>query len=188
MIDTNTLNRLLFDAFSGKMTWLDASKCHPLDEFIETFYKTRELTEKTISDLTDAQVSFIIQGSPTWSISEMVTHLIYSQNYYHNSILDMGTTQLPHILEAARGFGEGAQVGKPADELRTQLRLATGRITEAVEQTRKTFMPDKIVDTGPKFFGRVDYPTWILLLLGHEVDHVRQGIIMRRAARKAIPG
>jgi hypothetical protein len=183
MIDTTMLNQLFMDAISGQTTWLAASKRHPLDEFIETFYRTRQLSEKTLVDLTDAQVSYVIQGNPTWSISEMITHLIYSQNGYYNNILEMGETQLPHLVEAARGFGEGAKTGIPADELRANLKNATARITNAIEQTRKNYDPEKIVDTGPQLFGKADYPTWILLLLGHEVDHVRQGIVMRRAAK-----
>ncbi len=34
-----------------------------------------------------------------------------------------------------------------------------------------------------QFFGACTYKTWVLLLLGHEVDHVRQAIVMRRLAR-----
>jgi hypothetical protein len=183
MIDTPTLNQLLLDAFSGQITWITASKRHTLDEFIDTFYKTRQLSERTISDLTDAQVSYVINGNPTWSISEMITHLIYSQNFYYNKILDMATSELPHMIEAAQGFGEGAKLGIPAEELRKNLKDATARIIDAIEQTHKAHDPEKIMDTGPQFFGKVDYRTWILLLLGHEVDHVRQGIVMRRAAK-----
>lgn len=183
VIDTATLNQLLLDAFSGKMTWLEASKKHTLDDLIETLFKTRALTEKTITGLTDAQVSVVVQSTPIWSISEMITHLIYSQNFYYNQLLDITTSQLPHLLEAAQGFGEGAVIGKSADELLTELRQATERLTSVITQTRDNHVPDKITDTGPKFFGRVDYQTWILLLLGHEVDHVRQGIIMRRMVR-----
>jgi hypothetical protein len=34
-----------------------------------------------------------------------------------------------------------------------------------------------------EFFGVCNYQTWVLLLLGHEVDHLRQIIAMRRLAR-----
>jgi hypothetical protein len=185
MIETAALNQLLLDAFSGKMTWLEASTKYPLDEFIETFYRTREVMERTIADLTDPQVAYIIEGNPAWSISETITHLIYSQNAYYNWLLDITTSELPHIAEAARGFGEGSKQNMAANTLRENLAQATARIKEGIEQTRHHQKPDVITDTA--LFGKCNYVTWILLLLGHEVDHVRQAIVMRRAARAAVP-
>src|SRR5258708_3241842 len=188
MIETAALNQLLLEAFSGKITWLEASTRYPLEEFIDSFHRTRAVMQKTIDGLTDTQVAFVIHGNPTWSISEMVTHLIYTQNFYYNQLLDITTSELPHIVEAARGFGEGAKMGIPATVLGDNLSKATGVIRDAIAQTRTGFDPARITDTGSHFFGKVNYPTWILLLLGHEVDHVRQGIVMRRAARAAVPG
>src|SRR5215510_14083326 len=125
MIDTQALNALLLEAFSGKITWLQASTRYPLDEFIEAFRRTRALMEKTVSDMTDAQVAYTADANPTWSISEAVTHLIYSQGFYHNQLLDITTSELPHVLEAAKGFGEGSKQNVPAAELRLTLSKAT---------------------------------------------------------------
>jgi DinB superfamily len=185
MLDTTALNQLLLDGFSGKITWLEASTHYSLEEFIEAFKHTRDLMQKNIAELTDAQVRFVIIGNPTWSISEMVTHLIYSQAAYHNFLLDITGSELPHITEAAKGFGEGAKEGIPAGELRENLAKATVQIYEAIELTRAKNDPSNI--TSNPLFGRCNYQTWILLLLGHEVDHVRQGVVMRRAARVAMP-
>ncbi|MEP7286994.1 MAG: DinB family protein [Chloroflexota bacterium] len=184
MIETHALNQLLLEAFSGKITWLEASTKYPLDEFIASFHRTREVMQKTLVGLTDAQVAYIIPREPMWSISEMVTHLIYSQNFYYNQLLDITTSELPHLLEAAQGFGEGAKANLPADVLREQLNNATALIKVAIEKTQSTHKLEAIRDS--TLFGKVNYPTWILLLLGHEIDHVRQGIIMRRAARTTI--
>ncbi len=186
MIDTPILNQLLLEAFSGQTTWLEASTRYSLDEFIDTFRRTRELMIKTVSDLSDEQVAYHIPSDPTWSISEMVTHLIYSQGFYYNQLLDISTSQLPHVIEAARGFGEGSQMHVAAAVLRDNLDKATPLIFDAIEKTRHNHDPEKI--TINEFFGRCTYRTWILLMLGHEVDHVRQGIVIRRAARTALPG
>lgn len=183
MIETQTLNALLLEAFSGKITWLQASMRYPLDEFIDAFHRTRALMEKTVGDMTDSQVAYTADANPTWSISEAVTHLIYSQGFYHNQLLDITTSQLPHILEAAKGFGEGAKQNISAEELRTNLGKATATIYDAIEKTRGTHDPKRI--TRSPFFGDVNYETWILLMLGHEVDHIRQSILMRRLARAA---
>ena len=185
MLDTTALNQLLLEGFSGKITWLEASTRYSLEEFIEAFKRTRELMQKNLDGLTDAQVSFVIEGNPTWSISEMVTHLIYSQAAYHNNLLEITNSELPHIAEAAKGFGEGAKMGIPAAELRENLVKATAQIYDAIDRTKGNNDSSRI--TSNPLFGKCNYQTWVLLLLGHETDHVRQGIVMRRAARAAMP-
>ena len=183
MIETQALNQLLLEAFSGKITWLQASTRYPLEEYIDSFHRTRALMEKTVSDMTDAQVAYAADANPTWSISEAVTHLIFSQNFYYNQLLEITTSELPHILEAAKGFGEGSKQNVPAEELRVNLRKATILINDAIEKTRVSHDTARV--TRNPLFGDVNYETWILLLLGHEVDHIRQSILMRRLARAA---
>src|SRR5258706_8363535 len=134
MIDIQLLNHLLLEAFSGKITWLQASTRFPLAEFIVSFHRTRDLMEKTVSDMTDAQVAYTADANPTWSISEAVTHLIYSQGFYYNQILHITTSDLPHVVEAAKGFGEGAKRNISAAELQIKLRAATAQIYEAIEK------------------------------------------------------
>jgi len=181
MLSFDVLSPLLNDAFGGRTTWMDASTRHPLDEFIETFYHTRSRVEQTLEGITDAQGAFVAAAHPVWSISESVTHLIYSQGFYLNKILEISTSSLPHVVEAARGFGEGARTGVPADQLRKRLAFATEQITTAIEGTRQNHDPEHTEVN--EFFGTCSYRTWILLLLGHEVDHFQQIVAMRRLAR-----
>jgi DinB superfamily len=182
ILPTDTLNALLLEAFSGQISWLEASTRYPVEDFIDTFYATRALTQKTIADLGDDEAWFASQVHPFWSLSETVTHLIYSQGFYHNKLLDIATSQLPHMLEAARGFGEGARANVPAAELKQNLEEATRQIGSAIETTRNAYDSEK-TDYGT-LFGDCTYCTWMLLLLGHEVDHVRQAIAMRRLSRR----
>src|SRR5437773_2119209 len=56
----------------------------------------------------------------------------YSQHFYHNQLLDITTSELPHIAEAAKGFGEGARRNLPAAELRNMLDAATVVIAETI--------------------------------------------------------
>jgi len=181
MLDFNTLNPLIEAAFTHKTTWLEASNRYPLDEFIETFYATRPRIITTLENLTDAQVAFASPIHPFWSVSETITHLIYSQAFYLNKLLDISTSQLPHEVEAARGFGEGAKQAIPAAQLRMRLSAATEQIHTAIEGTRNDHDP-KLSEVN-EFFGVCTYKTWILLLLGHELDHLRQVIAMRRIVR-----
>jgi hypothetical protein len=84
-------------------------------------------------------------------------------------------------VEAARGFGQGARTSVPADELRTQIIFATEQVTTAIEGTRQHHGPDKTENN--ELFGLCNYQTWMLLLLAHEVDHLKQIVAMRRLAR-----
>jgi hypothetical protein len=181
MIDSETLNPILLEAFTRKTTWFEASTRFGLDDLIETFYATRERVTEAIADITDPQAAYASPVHLVWSISESITHLIYSQGFYHNKLLDITTSELPHVIEAARGFGEGAKTGVPVAELRQRLAVASGQIRVAIEDTRRQHDPDKFETN--EFFGVCNYKTWVLLLLGHEVDHLRQIIVMRRLAR-----
>ncbi len=186
MIETAPLNQLIFDAFTGKTTWLWASGRYPLAEFIDSFLRTRATMQRTLERLTDAQVAYQAPGIPTWSLSETITHLIYSQNGYYNQLLDVTGLQLPHLVEAARGYGEGARQNVPAQTLREGLQKATTFIEEGLEKTRGSYDP-KLIVRNP-LFGEATYVTWVLLMLAHETDHVRQAIVMRRLAKAALPG
>jgi uncharacterized damage-inducible protein DinB len=183
MIETKALSQLLLSALSGEITWLEASRRYSLNEFIEAFYNTRAAMEKVISDLTDEEAAYTAVNNPMWSLSETVTHLVFSQNGYFNALLDLTSWQRPHLVEAAKGFGEGARHSIPANELRQMLSAATAYIKEAIEMTKETADPLHI--TRNPLFGDINYNTWMLLMLGHEVDHVRQSILMRRMARAA---
>ncbi len=178
MIETAALNLLITNAFTGKTTWLQASKLYPIADFVDAFYRTRAAMQRNLDDLNDTQVAYATSSNPIWSLSETITHVIYSQNGYHNMLLDISATATPHLLEAARGFGEGAKINQPAEDLRLILREATERIRQMIDETLPTHDPTLL--TANPLFGQVNYPTLILLVCAHEVDHVRQAILMRR--------
>jgi hypothetical protein len=181
MLTSEVLNPLILSAFTKEITWLEASTHFPLDEFIDTFYRTRERTRASLEGLTDVQVAYSSTVHPFWSISESVTHLVFTQGFYHNKLLDISTSQLAHAVEAARGFGEGAQLNIPVSDLSVSLTTATNRIRVVIEGTRKNHNPEKIEVSSA--FGKCTYNTWMLLMLGHEVDHLRQIAAMRGLAR-----
>ena len=181
MIESAVLNPLLLEAYGKKITWLEASARFELDEIIATFFDTRVRVANALEGLNDEQAAFASPVHSIWSISESITHLIYSQGFYVNKLLDISTSALPHVIEAARGFGEGAQRNIPADKLRRQFKYASEQITTAIEGTRHIYDPKKTEVN--EFFGVCNYQTWMFLLLAHEVDHLRQIVAMRRVAR-----
>lgn len=181
MISSDELNPLILSAFTKQITWLEASQKYSLDEFIDTFLNTRAHTLELLDGLTDAQAAFASTVHPFWSISESITHLVYSQGFYHNQLLDIATSQLPHVVEAARGFGEGAQQHVSVQDLKVSLSAATERIHTVIDSTRNSHDPNKT--DASSAFGLCTYKTWILLLLAHEVDHLRQIAAMRTVAK-----
>ena len=101
-----------------------------------------------------------------------------SQNGYHNLMLDLTASFMPHLAEAAKGFGEGAKPNRPADELRRVLSEATDRVRRLIDETKAQADPAAIVPH--PLFGTINWGTVVLLWYGHKVDHVRQAIFMRR--------
>jgi hypothetical protein len=184
MLSSDILNPLLNSAFTRRITWFEASTRFSLNEFIETFYNLRKRVQESLEGMTDAQVSFASPAYSLWSVSESITHLIYTQGFYINKLLHITTSSMPHIVEAARGFGEGARIGIPADQLHTQLSAATEQVISAIDGTRNQHTLEKTEVN--EFFGICNYQTWILLLLAHEVDHLRQVVAMRRLARTEV--
>lgn len=180
MITYDVLNPLILSAFTKEMSWLEAAAHHSVDEWIETFYSTRMRTHDAINDLKDEQAWYVSKVHPFWTISESITHLIHTQGFYHNKLLDLSTSQLPHIVEAPRGLGEGAKQNIPAKDLIVSLKAATERIQTVIEQTRHAHDPEKVEKNST--FGLCNYNTWILLLLAHEVDHLRQIVAMKRVS------
>ncbi|HEX2698179.1 MAG TPA: DinB family protein [Anaerolineales bacterium] len=181
MLSSDVINPLINDAFTNQITWMEASNRHSLDEFIETFFQTRKRVQESLEGMTDVQVMFASPVHPFWSVSESITHLIYSQGYYINKLLAISTSSLPHIVEAARGFGEGAKPGIPAEDLRRRMVFATEQVTTAIEGTRQSY--DLSRTENNETFGACNYRTWMLLLLAHEVDHLKQIVTMRRLSR-----
>ena len=143
MLDFNVFTSQLEEVFAGKRTLLDVSTNFALDDAIEALYSTRPRVIEALENLTDAQVAFTSTVHPFWSISETITHLIFSENLYLNKLLDVSTSQLPHAVEAARGMGEGAKTGIPADELRQKLAAATQELNAVIEDTRHSHDPEK---------------------------------------------
>jgi hypothetical protein len=181
MIPSTELSPLINSAFTKQISWLEAANHYSLDEFIETFYQTRTRALELLEGLDDSQVAFASDVHPFWTISESITHLIYSQGFYLNTLLDIATSQMPHVVEAARGLGEGAKQNVPAELLRKNLIFATEQIKTALEGTRYAHDPEKTVTNS--LFGVCNYKTWVLLLLAHEVDHLRQIAAMRSVAK-----
>lgn len=181
MLSSDILNPLLNTAYRREISWLEASNRHSLDDFIETFYNMRKRSQESLVGMTDAQVTFASRAHSIWSVSESITHLIYTQGFYVNKLLNISTSTMPHIAEAARGFGEGAQISVSAEELRTRLAAATDQVRTIIEGTRQSHDIEKT--EANEFFGLCNYRTWILLLLAHEVDHLHQIVAMRRLAR-----
>ena len=65
--------------------------------------------------------------------------------------------------------------------LRRRMVFATEQVTTAIEGTRQSH--DLSRTEANETFGICNYRTWMLLLLAHEVDHLKQIVTMRRLSR-----
>src|SRR5688500_1998125 len=117
MLSSDILNHLILSSFTREIPCFDASVQYSLYVYIETFYNTSKRVQELLDDMTDMQVTFASPAHSLWSVSESITHLIHTQGFYINKLLAITTSSLPHIVEAARGFGEGARTGVPVADL-----------------------------------------------------------------------
>lgn len=185
MLDPTTLAPLFTDAFSRQISFNEAASRYPIDEWIETFRAARAGMFEVLDGLTDAQAAYASPSHSMWSLSETFSHIAFSQALQYNVLLDQAPTMLPHMAEAPRGGGEGAKTSLPVTELRAQLEKATALINEALDATRPTHDPQRVVDM--PIFGPVNYAGILFILVAHELDHLRQARLMRRLARAEAP-
>lgn len=153
------------------MTWLEASNQYSLDEFIDTFFYTRERTQELLDGLKRLS-SCVRFRCPSLLVDQRVD---YTFGLFAR-LLSQHPAGYRHQPVAARRrsrarTGEGAKQNMPAEQLHKNLQFATEQIHTAIEGTRGNHDPEKAVTNS--IFGVCTYKTWVLLLLAHEVDHLR---------------
>jgi len=169
--DPDNFRRLVMSAFSGKITFLDASNQFTADEIIESFHRVRRATVRALDHLSDDQVK-TAPADGSWSISQMVSHLVYTQENYDTALMNFASVSFAPTLIVAREFGAGAQIDLGVEQLRRLLEEATERIDNTFERTRFFYDPFKIIPHPA--YGDAGYTTWLVFLLMHEIDHGTQ--------------
>src|SRR5947208_17079814 len=113
-LDTPRLEQMTVEFFRDRRRTLpELAEPYTMDELIKSFINLRQSFTRLLSGLTMEQVVF----SPdlnTYSLSEVVSHLIISQGNTYNGMLDLSASSLPHIDPVPRNPGGGAEKGLTA--------------------------------------------------------------------------
>ena len=178
-LTTAALEHLITEFFlsGGKQRLSDLARPFAIDELIRPFENLRRTMSRTLQGLTEAQVMFSPDAN-TYSVSEVVTHLISAQGNTYNAFLDIACSTLPHVDPVPRGPGAGAEKGVTAADLQHRLQQATH---DLIDILRKTYNPAEEREVLHPIFSNLTYKGWMLFQLAHDLDHVKQAQTVRRS-------
>jgi hypothetical protein len=177
-LDTNTLQQLITDFFNsgGKQSLNDAARPYEIEELIRAFQNLRTQMGKLVNGLNETQINYS-PNTDTYSLSEVISHLISSQGNTYNGFIDAAHSDRPHIDPIPRGPGAGAEKGLTAKILQDRLGKATD---DLVLVLRETFNPNDERLTQHPVFGMLSHKGWMLFQLSHDLDHLQQAQTVRR--------
>lgn len=114
-----------------------------------------------------------------WSATEALTHLVVTQNWY---MLHMGRLLGRHeqFERMPHGLGDQARQDLTKDELRRTLSEATERLLGYVASIPAD--ADLTAARSSTFFGDLSLRGWVMLAVGHDLDHLAQ---IERVAEEA---
>src|SRR5262245_11439471 len=97
-LDSATIEAIASEFFrSGRQKSLsDLAKPYSVDELLRAFENLRRSMGRLLNNLTEQQISFNPDEN-TYSLSEVVSHLIASQGNTYNALIDITSSKLPHI-------------------------------------------------------------------------------------------
>ncbi len=180
-LDTKTLDQLISDYFkNGRRESLSTLAApYSVDELIHAFQGLRRTTMRQINGLTVKQINFNPDAN-TYSVSEIISHLVAAQGMTYNGFLDIVSSTLPHVDPVPRDPGGGAEKGLTSQILQERLQKATD---DLIDVLRKTHDPSKENRELPHpVAGSITYKAWMFFQLAHDLDHLKQLQVLRRSA------
>ena len=106
-----------------------------------------------------------------WSASEILTHLMATQNWYLMNMTRL-VGRREHYAVMPRGLGDHARPGVPAATLASDLRDATTLLLEQAADITPTADLDTTRDS--IFFGGLSQRGWLMLAIVHDAQHFEQ--------------
>lgn len=111
------------------------------------------------------------QGEDRWSATEVVSHLVATQNWYLLNLDRMqGRRQNYDVMP--RGLGDHADPDVPKPDLIARLQDATERLVMDLEAIPAD--ADLAARRNSIFFGELSIRGWALLAIVHDLDHLAQ--------------
>lgn len=177
-LDTTTLETMIVTYFKDRSpALLEQVNSYTIDELIRAFENLRKGMLRALKGLTEEQVTFSPDDA-TYSLSEVITHIIVGQNMTYNAFLDIASSTLPHVDPLPRGAGDGAVKGVGAEELQQRLQKATDELIGILRTTYKEEIHQTVQHP---FMGKLSYKGWVFFQLGHDLDHLKQIQVLRRS-------
>lgn len=110
-------------------------------------------------------------GEDRWSATEILTHLAATQNW-HLHYIDRILGQRKEYAVMPRGLGDHARQDVPKAALSAMLRAATEQIITELENIPAD--ADLAARRAAPYVGELSIRGWILLSIGHDLDHLTQ--------------
>ena len=176
-LDATTIDQIATKVFRRETTLSDEAIKYSIDELLQSFSNLRLRMVQIINGLTQDQINYN-PDLDTYSLSEVITHLISAQGNVYNALLDSAASTLPHIDPIPRGEGAGAEKGMTSQILQERLQKAT---YDLIAIARQMYDPNSTtqVEVGP--FGKTSQKGMLLFQLYHDLDHLRQSQTVRRS-------
>jgi len=176
-LDAATIDQIATKVFRRETTLSDEAEKYSIDELLQSFSNLRLRMVQIINGLAPEQINYN-PDSNTYSLSEVISHLISAQGNVYNALLDVSASTLPHIDPIPRGNGAGAEKGLSAQILQERLQKAT---YDLIAVARQTYDPNSTtsVEIGP--FGKATHKGALLFQLYHDLDHLKQSQTVRRS-------
>ena len=177
-LDVATVERLATEFFRGKQDSLSTLAApYSIDELIRAFENLRHAMWRILNRLSEEQIAFSPDPN-TYSLSEVVSHLIASQGNTYNAFLDLANSTLPHVDPVPRNPGGGAEKGLTAVILQQRLQKGSDDLVALLKQVYKG---DDAKMVKHFLFGDLTYKGWILFQVAHDLDHLKQAQVLRRS-------
>jgi hypothetical protein len=176
-LTTAALEEIITRIFRDQTNPGVVANAYTVDELIHGFENLRRTMKRTINNLDEQQIVFSPDAN-TYSLSEVVTHLVAAQGMTYNAFLDSVSSSLPHIDPVPRNPGGGAEKGVNGTILQQRLQKATDELTGIL---RKVYDPATEKEVQHFLFGPLSFKGWMLFQLAHDLDHLRQAQAVRRA-------
>lgn len=181
-LDTATLESLLSSFFRFDlppsemgMKMSEGAVDYLITDLADALESLRRAQLRLITGLTDAQVNYSPDPS-SFSLSEIISHVVLAQNLTHNLLIDSTIIDLPHIDPLPRGAGDGSQRGISASTLISSLQHAT----ESLMSVIKVIAPQPPRLARHPLFGNMTTKGVLIFQIGHDLDHLKQAQLLRR--------
>ncbi len=169
-LDAATMDKA-FTSFSLNDLNLSAvANEYSVEELIRAFLRQREELRVLLNDLDDEQVNYN-PDPENFSISEIISHIVTSQNGTYNALLELSNIVLPFLDHVSYMPGAGAKKHLTAKMCQQMLNEATEDLSDIMRQSARIEHFESKEYPG---LGTMNLNSWIVFQLGHDLDHLRQ--------------